>query len=132
MRYRNLRLTLTLMMMMMMMMMILLLMMMLGLMLVVAGVMKSNDIVLLFKGVSFHTDDIRQYIISLLHKFEVALLWDSDNLLIPSLLPTELDLIKNPSLMHQVLVCHSHRHSSSTRAYQYFWLMFNSTSVQVP
>jgi len=67
--------------------------------------MKTNDIVLLFKGVSFRTDDIRQYIISLLQKFEVALLWDSDNLLIPSLLPTELDLIKNPALMRQVLVC---------------------------
>jgi len=69
------------------------------------GVMKTNDIVLLFKGVSFRTDDIRQYIISLLQKFEVALLWDSDNLLIPSLLPTELDLIKNPALMRQILVC---------------------------
>jgi len=68
--------------------------------------MKTNDIVLLFKGVSFRTDDIQQYIISLLQKFEVALLWDSDNLLIPSLLPTELDLIKNPTLMRQVLVCH--------------------------
>jgi len=67
--------------------------------------MKANDIVLLFKEISFRTDDIRQYIISLLHKFEVALLWDADNLLIPSLLPTELDLIKNPTLMSQVLVC---------------------------
>jgi len=66
--------------------------------------MKTNDIALLFKGASFRTDDICQYIISLLQKFEVALLWDSNNLLIPSLLPTELDLIKNPALMHQVLV----------------------------
>jgi len=69
-------------------------------------VMKTNDIVLLFKGVSFRTEDIREYIISLLQKFEVALLWDCDNLLIPSLLPSELDLIKNPALMRQVLVRH--------------------------
>ena len=71
---------------------------------IIAGVMKTKDIVLLFKGVSFrtedHSDDIRKYIISLLQKFEVALLWDSDNLLIPSLLPTELDLIKNPCLLY--------------------------------
>jgi len=72
-----------------------------------AGVMKTNDLVLLFKDISFRVDDIRQYIISLLQKFEVALLWDTDNLLIPSLLPTELDLIKNPALVHQVLVCWS-------------------------
>jgi len=73
--------------------------------------MKTNDIVLLFKGASFRTEDITQYIISLLQKFEVALLWDSDNLLIPSLLPTELDLIKNPALMRQVLVCPLHYHN---------------------
>jgi len=71
---------------------------------VISGVMKTKDIALLFKGASFRTHDIRQYIISLLQKFEVALLWDSDNLLISSLLPTELDLIKNPALMRQVLV----------------------------
>jgi len=70
-----------------------------------AGVMKTNDLVLLFKENSFRMDDIRQYIVSLLQKFEVALLWDTDNLLIPSLLPTELDLIKNPALVYHVLVC---------------------------
>jgi len=66
--------------------------------------MRTNDIVLLFKDISFRTDDIRQYIISLLQKFEVALLWDNNNLLIPSLLPTELDLMKNPALLTQVIV----------------------------
>ena len=70
-----------------------------------AGVMKTNDLVLLFKENSFRMDDIRQYIVSLLQKFEVALLWDTDNLLIPSLLPTELDLMKNPALVYQVFVC---------------------------
>ena len=85
--------------------------MMMMMMMMIAGVMKTNDIVLLFKGVSFRTEDIREYIISLLQKFEVALLWDSDNLLIPSLLPSELDLIKNPALMRQVLVCY-HQHCS--------------------
>ena len=66
--------------------------------------MRTNDLLLLFKEISFRMDDIRQYIVSLLQKFEVALLWNTDNLLIPSLLPTALDLIKNPVLVDHVLV----------------------------
>ena len=66
--------------------------------------MRTNDLLLLFKEISFRMDDIRQYIVSLLQKFEVALLWNMDNLLIPSLLPTALDLIKNPVLVDHVLV----------------------------
>jgi len=92
--------------------------------------MKTNDIVLLFKGVSFRTDDIRQYIISLLQKFEVALLWDSDNLLIPSLLPTELDLIKNPALMRQVLVRSFYCYNFIARSH-YWCFLFSALTLLV-
>jgi len=34
-------------------------------------------------------DDLQNYIISLMSKFEVGLVWDEHNLLIPSLLPSE-------------------------------------------
>ncbi len=54
--------------------------------------MRTEDLKLLFKDVSFKPDDIKSYIIDLLSKFEVALMWDERNLLIPSLLPTEQDL----------------------------------------
>ena len=39
----------------------------------------------------FQADDLQNYIISLMSKFELALLWSADNLLIPSLLPSEND-----------------------------------------
>ena len=54
--------------------------------------MRTEDLKLLFKDVSFKPEDIKSYIIDLLSKFEVALMWDEHNLLIPSLLPTEQDL----------------------------------------
>ena len=54
--------------------------------------MRTDDLKLLFKNVSFKPEDIKSYIIDLLSKFEVALLWDENNILIPSLLPTEQDL----------------------------------------
>ena len=56
------------------------------------GIMRTEDLKLLFKDVSFKPEDIKSYIIDLLSKFEVALMWDEHNLLIPSLLPTEQDL----------------------------------------
>ena len=57
------------------------------------GTMRTDDLCLLFKNsLSFETEDLKTYIIDLLNKFEVALLWDGCNLLIPSLLPTEHDI----------------------------------------
>lgn len=53
------------------------------------GVMKMDDLQHLFKSSCLGTNDNRNYIVSLLNKFEVALTWDSKTLLIPSLLPTE-------------------------------------------
>lgn len=56
--------------------------------------MKTDDVRVLFKGVAFKANDIKTYMINLLQKFEVALLWDRDHLLIPSLLPTESDMVQ--------------------------------------
>ena len=58
----------------------------------VVGIMRTEDLKILFKNTTFRAEDIKTYIIDLLNKFEVALLWDNENLLIPSLLPTETDM----------------------------------------
>jgi len=54
--------------------------------------MMADDLKLLFKGISFRSQDIKSYIVDLLQKFEVALLWNETSLIIPSLLPTDRDL----------------------------------------
>lgn len=52
--------------------------------------MKIKDLLVLFKGSRFsETDEIMSFIIDLLGKFELALTWDNEHLLIPSLLPSE-------------------------------------------
>ncbi|XP_068156290.1 LOW QUALITY PROTEIN: leucine-rich repeat serine/threonine-protein kinase 1 [Drosophila tropicalis] len=53
------------------------------------GVMKLDDLQLLFRSVHAHVNGNRSYIVNLLNKFEVALTWDSRTLLIPSLLPVQ-------------------------------------------
>lgn len=53
----------------------------------------ADDLKLLFKGISFRSQDIKSYIVDLLQKFEVALLWNETSLIIPSLLPTDKDLV---------------------------------------
>ncbi|XP_063703322.1 leucine-rich repeat serine/threonine-protein kinase 1 isoform X2 [Culicoides brevitarsis] len=53
------------------------------------GIMKMDDLQLLFKNSQLGRNDNRGYIVSLLNKFEVALTWDARTLLIPSLLPVE-------------------------------------------
>ncbi|KAK3593623.1 hypothetical protein CHS0354_025515 [Potamilus streckersoni] len=52
------------------------------------GVMKVKDLKSLYKA----SDKIGSFILSLLNKFEVALQYDKDNLILPSLLPTAKDL----------------------------------------
>ena len=61
------------------------------------GIMKTDDLKFLFKNAAFKPNDIKTYVIDLLNKFEVALLYDEDSLLIPSLLPKEDDLIRGYS-----------------------------------
>ena len=55
--------------------------------------MRTSDLKILFKNAAFKPEDIKAYIIDLLSKFEVALRWDDENLLIPSLLPSELAML---------------------------------------
>ena len=51
--------------------------------------MKTKDLQVLFDKSAFQPEDLLSYICGLLEKFEVALQFDNDKLLIPSLLPTE-------------------------------------------
>ncbi len=53
------------------------------------GIMKLEDLKLVFRSSSSAPSEAQSYVVSLLNKFEVALTWDSRTLLIPSLLPTE-------------------------------------------
>lgn len=53
------------------------------------GIMKMDDLQILFKNSQLGKRNNRSYIVSLLNKFEVALTWDTRTLLIPSLLPIE-------------------------------------------
>ncbi|XP_017885653.1 leucine-rich repeat serine/threonine-protein kinase 1 [Ceratina calcarata] len=59
-----------------------------------SGIMKLDDIQHVFKS-SIISQDTQGYIVNLLNKFEVALTWDYRTLLIPSLLPTEEDVLKS-------------------------------------
>ncbi|GAB6033061.1 hypothetical protein CHUAL_012677 [Chamberlinius hualienensis] len=54
-----------------------------------SGVMRMDDLKLAFKSSVFVSMDVKNYIVNLLNKFEVALTWDNRTLLIPSLLPLE-------------------------------------------
>lgn len=52
--------------------------------------MKIKDLTVLFKGSRFtESEEIMSFIVDLLGKFELALTWDNEHLLIPSLLPSE-------------------------------------------
>lgn len=57
------------------------------------GIMKLDDLKHIFKASNIGSVDTRGYIVNLLNKFEVALTWDTRTLLIPSLLPSEEDII---------------------------------------
>lgn len=59
------------------------------------GVMKLEDLQLLFRNTNSTPNNNRSYIVNLLNKFEVALTWDSRTLLIPSLLPLNEDVNPN-------------------------------------
>ncbi|XP_063446430.1 leucine-rich repeat serine/threonine-protein kinase 1-like isoform X1 [Mytilus trossulus] len=56
------------------------------------GVMKIKNLQNLFNKSAFQPEDLQTYICGLLEKFEVALQFDSNKLLIPSLLPTENEM----------------------------------------
>lgn len=56
------------------------------------GVMRISNLEFLFRSTSFQPEDVRQYISSLLAKFEVALQFDDQHLILPSLLPVKHEL----------------------------------------
>ncbi|XP_059175790.1 leucine-rich repeat serine/threonine-protein kinase 1-like isoform X2 [Physella acuta] len=58
------------------------------------GVMRLSNLEFLFKSNTFQPEHIKVYITSLLNKFEVALQFDEEHLLLPSLLPTETELLE--------------------------------------
>lgn len=60
-----------------------------------SGIMKLDDVPHVFKSSTISGAETQGYIVSLLNKFEVALTWDYRTLLIPSLLPTEEELIRS-------------------------------------
>ncbi|KAI4476963.1 hypothetical protein M0804_013143 [Polistes exclamans] len=64
-----------------------------------SGIMKLDDIQHVFKSSTISSIDTQGYIVSLLNKFEVALTWDYRTLLIPSLLPTEEDVLRNNQII---------------------------------
>lgn len=54
------------------------------------GLMPTDKLQSLFsRSVIFQSDDMQSYVISLMNKFELALVWDNSSLLIPCLLPSE-------------------------------------------
>jgi hypothetical protein len=61
--------------------------------------MKTKDLQVLFNKSVFQPEDLLRYICGLLEKFEVALQFDNDKLLIPSLLPTEHVIKTNKSII---------------------------------
>lgn len=64
-----------------------------------SGIMKLDDIQHVFKSSTISSIDTQGYIVNLLNKFEVALTWDCRTLLIPSLLPTEEDVLRNNQII---------------------------------
>lgn len=55
--------------------------------------MKTEDLWSLFKSSCCAPRDVQTYLLNLLNKFEVALTWDNRHLLIPSLLPSEENIL---------------------------------------
>ena len=58
----------------------------------ITGIMEAKNLRVLFKTSSFQPENIEHYICGLLGKFEVALQFDRDRLIIPSLLPMESEM----------------------------------------
>lgn len=68
-----------------------------------SGVMRIDDLQLLFKNSCLGSNESRNYIVSLLNKFEVALTWDTRTLLIPSLLPTEEESLNGKAIAVKIV-----------------------------
>lgn len=65
------------------------------------GLMKIDDLGFLFKSIDINlSGGIQSYVVNLLNKFEVALTWNSQYLLIPSLLPDDPRSINDQQELH--------------------------------
>ncbi|KAI0226687.1 hypothetical protein LSAT2_022862, partial [Lamellibrachia satsuma] len=42
-------------------------------------IMRTEDLKILFKNTTFNAEDMKSYIINLLNKFEMALIWNNQN-----------------------------------------------------
>lgn len=69
------------------------------------GLMKMDDLGHLFKSIDVNlSGGVQSYVVNLLNKFEVALTWNSQYLLIPSLLPSNPDSINEDTRDFQVKI----------------------------
>lgn len=94
-----------------------------------AGLMKLEDLQLIFRSTSSAPVETQSYIVSLLNKFEVALTWDSRTLLIPSLLPTEETMLLGlPGSDVRVKVIHHRWNQMNSRALDRF-ILFTFESI---
>lgn len=80
------------------------------------GLMKIDDLPLLYKYVNINmTGGVQNYILNLLNKFEVALTWNTQYLLIPSLLPPEPEALNSQTSQTQVRMKFKPRGRSAVR-----------------
>lgn len=68
--------------------------------------MKLKNLEFLFKSNVMEVEHNEVYITNLLNKFEVALQFDEEHLLLPSLLPTETELLEMARKKSDVKVWH--------------------------
>lgn len=93
------------------------------------GLMKIDDLGYLFKSMAMDLNGGTQsYVVNLLNKFEVALTWNSQYLLIPSLLPTDPKSIDNQQDF-QVKVAPRIRGRSAMRRFDGTKISSRSTSI---
>jgi serine/threonine protein kinase/GTPase SAR1 family protein len=96
------------------------------------GIMKINDLFVLFKGSRFvESDEIMSFIVDLLGKFELALTWDGMHLLIPSLLPSESMLKFSNQDIRIGIVSKQKAHSDRLNAISYTNLLSASPNSQM-
>lgn len=82
------------------------------------GLMKIDDLGFLFKSIDINlSGGIQSYVVNLLNKFEVALTWNSQYLLIPSLLPSDPNSIRDQQDF-QVKMAPRARGRSAVRRYE--------------
>lgn len=94
------------------------------------GLMKIDDLSYLFKSVDVNlSGGVQSYVVNLLNKFEVALTWNSQYLLIPSLLPSDPQSIGDRQDFH-VKMAPRIRGRSTVRRFEHNKSTARSTSIE--